>query len=45
MRRVFAGEPSPLARQAWEAAAAHIPLAEYAKSHEELRTALEAFAS
>jgi ribulose-bisphosphate carboxylase large chain len=31
--------------QAWEAAAAGIPLTEYAKSHEELRSALEAFAS
>jgi ribulose-bisphosphate carboxylase large chain len=31
--------------QAWEAAAAGIPLAEYAKSHEELRLALEAFAA
>jgi ribulose-bisphosphate carboxylase large chain len=32
-------------RQAWEAAAEGIALAEYAKSHAELRAALEAFAS
>jgi ribulose-bisphosphate carboxylase large chain len=31
--------------QAWEAAAAAISLAEFAKSHEELRSALEAFAA
>jgi ribulose-bisphosphate carboxylase large chain len=31
--------------QAWEAAAAGISLAEFAKSHEELRSALEAFAA
>ncbi len=31
--------------QAWEAAAAGIPLPEYALQHAELRTALEAFAS
>ena len=31
--------------QAWEAATAGIPLAEYANSHEELRSALEAFAA
>lgn len=31
--------------QAWEAAAAGVPLVEYAKRHAELRTALEAFAS
>jgi ribulose-bisphosphate carboxylase large chain len=31
--------------QAWEAAASHIPLAEYATTHAELRGALEAFAS
>ncbi len=31
-------------RQAWEAAATGAPLAEYANEHEELRTALEAFA-
>ncbi len=30
--------------QAWEAAAANVPLAEYAKSHAELRASLEAFA-
>lgn len=30
-------------RQAWEAAAANIPLAEYARNHAELRAALEAF--
>ncbi len=32
-------------RQAWQAAAAGISLAEYAQSHEELRAALEAFAA
>jgi len=32
-------------RQAWEAAASGIPLADYAKSHSELRAALEAFAA
>lgn len=31
--------------QAWEAAASHIPLAEYANAHAELRGALEAFAN
>ncbi len=31
--------------QAWEAAAANVPLAEYAKRHAELRAALEAFAA
>jgi ribulose-bisphosphate carboxylase large chain len=31
--------------QAWEAAATGVALAEYAKSHEELRSALEAFAA
>ena len=31
--------------QAWEAAAAGVELAEYAKNHEELRAALEAFAA
>jgi ribulose-bisphosphate carboxylase large chain len=31
--------------QAWEAAAAGVPLAEFAKNHEELRSALETFAS
>jgi ribulose-bisphosphate carboxylase large chain len=30
--------------QAWEAAANGIPLAEYAREHVELRTAMEAFA-
>jgi ribulose 1,5-bisphosphate carboxylase large subunit-like protein len=31
--------------QSWKAAAAGIPLAEYAESHEELRAALEAFSA
>ncbi len=32
-------------RQAWEEAAAGVSLAEYAREHEELRAALEAFAA